>query len=68
MKKKLGIKQIRKTSVQAQQNRVNNKKIKDNEKEAFKQATILYANEKKKMPDGVRRGARITLTNNTDPT
>ena len=48
LKKKLGVKQIRKTSVQAHQNRVNKKKISDNEKEAFKQATILYASQKKK--------------------
>ena len=63
LKKKLGVKQIRKTSVQAHQNRVNNKKISDNEKEAFKQATILYASQKQKLAaDGVQRGARIMST------
>ena len=47
--KKLGVKQIRKTSVQAQQKRVNDKKIIDNEKRAFKKATIMYNKEKEKV-------------------
>ena len=45
--KKLGVKEIRKTSIQAQQHRVNTKKINDNKKKAFKQATILYLEEKR---------------------
>ena len=47
--KKLGVKQIRKTSVQAQQRRVNNKKISDNKKRAFKKATVLYEGEREKI-------------------
>ena len=49
--KMLGVKQIRKTSVQAQQRRVNDKKISNNEKRAFKKATILYEGERKKLMD-----------------
>ena len=45
----LGVKKIWKTSIQAQQHRVNTKKINDNKKKAFKQATILYSEEKKRQ-------------------
>ena len=47
--KKLFVNQIQKTLVQAQQKRVNNKKISNNEKRAFKKATILYEGEREKL-------------------
>ena len=43
MLKKAGVKQIRKTSQQAQKVRVNNKKVSDNKKKAFKEAKATYA-------------------------
>ena len=41
-----GSKEIRLTAKQAQQNRVNNKKIKDRKKEATKEATRMYTAER----------------------
>ena len=41
-----GLKEIRLTSSQAQKMRVNNKMLKDNYKMAFKEACILYSNER----------------------
>ena len=43
-----GVKRIRSTAGQAQQKRINKKKINDNEKAAHKKATTLYFDEKKK--------------------
>ncbi len=45
-----GAKEIRFTAKQAQQNRVNNKKIKDKKKEALKEATRMYAAERSNNP------------------
>ena len=53
MKKAAGIKAIQKTSSQAQQARVNNKKIKDLQSRALKEATAMYEEEKAKDKDGL---------------
>ncbi len=63
-----GLKEIRLTAKQAQQKRVNNKKIKDNKKEATKEATRMYAAEKdsnKKTKGAEKIAAEVNKKYNT---
>ena len=50
MKKVAGVKQIRLSSTQAQQQRVNRKKMVDLHKKAFKEATTTYYNDRQTKP------------------
>ncbi len=54
-----GVKELRLTSSQAQQNRINNKKINANNKAAFKEACLLYKLEQNKTGPGKKKGAQV---------
>ena len=63
LKKKLGVKQIRKTSVQAHQNRVNKKRFQTTRKKrSSRRQSYTLVRKKKRATDGVQRGARIMST------